>query len=96
MGTVALVLVALVVGWLGALLLVRDVARLEFKDFAIAATGALTGALVMVRLGVEVWGESGLRMPVLMAMAGSAVLTLISSNLLRGRGLRAGISAARI
>ncbi len=91
MGTIALFLVALVLGWLGTLLLVRDVSRLQFRDFSIAAAGALTAGLILPRIGFEVLGENGLRMSTLLAMAAASVLTLITANLLRGRGFRAGV-----
>jgi len=91
MGTVALSLVALVLGWLGTLLLARDVSRLQARDVSIAAAGALLIGLVLPRLGWEIWGQNGLRLPALAAMATAAVLTLTAANLLRGRGMRAGV-----
>ncbi len=91
MDMVALFLVALVVGWLGTLSLVRDVARMEFVDFLIAATGALLAGVMLPRLGYEVWGDNGLRIPPLCAMAGASLITLIAANLIRGRGIRAGL-----
>jgi uncharacterized membrane protein YeaQ/YmgE (transglycosylase-associated protein family) len=91
MGTVALFLVALVLGWLGTLSLARDVSRLELTDFSIAATGSLLIGLVLPRLGCDIWGQNGLRMSALFAMAGAAVVTLVAANLLRGRGMRAGL-----
>ncbi len=91
MGTIALFLVALVLGWLGTLLLVRDVSRLQARDFSIAAAGALLAGLILPRIGFEVLGENGLRMSTLLAMAAAAVLTLVVANLIRGRGIRAGV-----
>lgn len=88
MGTVALALVALVLGWLGSLSLARDVEKLELTDFSIAAAGSLAMGLLLPRLGLEVWGENGLRFPTILAMACAAVATLIAANLLRGRGVR--------
>jgi uncharacterized membrane protein YeaQ/YmgE (transglycosylase-associated protein family) len=90
MGTIFLFLVALVLGWLGALCLVRDVSRLELTDFSIGAAGALVTGLLLPRLGLEVWGENGLRMSTLSSMAAAAILSLVLANLLRGRGIRAG------
>jgi hypothetical protein len=90
MGTVALVLVALAVGWLGTLALVRDLSRVQARDFLIAATGALLAGWSLPRIGFEVLGENGLRLSTVFAMAGAAILTLIAANLIRGRGLRAG------
>jgi uncharacterized membrane protein YeaQ/YmgE (transglycosylase-associated protein family) len=90
MGILALVLVALVVGWLGTLALVRDLSRVQARDFLIAATGALLAGLILPRVGFEVLGENGLRLSTVFAMAFAAILTLVASNLIRGRGLRAG------
>jgi uncharacterized membrane protein YeaQ/YmgE (transglycosylase-associated protein family) len=87
MSTVALLQVALVLGWLGALSLARDVARMELTDFMIAASGALLASWLMPRLGFEVWGEYGPRLSTHLSMAVAAVLTLILANLVRGRGL---------
>lgn len=94
MSTFALLLialVALVVGWIATLSLVRDVRRLECRDFLIAASGAFCSAfLVLPRLGVQVWGDYGLRLPAIGAMALAAVAVLMLANLVRGRGLRGG------
>jgi len=92
-------LVALVVGWIATLSLVRDVRGLECRDFLIAASGAFCSAfLVLPRLGIQVWGDYGLRLPAIGAMAVAAVVVLMLANLVRGRGLRAGklrLAAAR-
>lgn len=91
MSTFALLLVALVVGWLATLSLVRDIHRMEFADFLIAASGAFCAAFVaMPRMGMAVWGDYGLRLPALLGMALAAVSVLVLANLLRGRGFRAG------
>jgi hypothetical protein len=90
MGTISLLLVALVLGWLGTLCLVRDVSRLQRRDFLIATGGALVAGLLLPRMGLEIWGENGLRMSSLSAMAAASVLTLMVANLIRGRGIRAG------
>ena len=90
MHTAAILPVALVLGWLSTLSLARDVARLELADFLIATGGALATALVLPRMGFEVWGEYGLRLTALGMMEVAAVLTLIAANLARGRGVRAG------
>jgi uncharacterized membrane protein YeaQ/YmgE (transglycosylase-associated protein family) len=90
MGIISLLLVALVLGWLGTLCLVRDLSALELTDFLIAAAGAMVTGLMLPRLGLEIWGENGLRMPSLAAMATASILTLVAANLLRGRGIRAG------
>jgi uncharacterized membrane protein YeaQ/YmgE (transglycosylase-associated protein family) len=90
MGMVALVLVALIVGWLGTLALVRDLSRVQLRDFLIAATGALLAGLILPRMGFEVLGENGLRLSTVFAMALASILTLVAANLIRGRGLRAG------
>ena len=94
MSTAAIGLVALVLGWLGTLSLVRDVKRLELTDFTIAAAGAIACAWLLPRLGFEVWGEYGLRPATVALMEVAAVLTLISANLARGRGIRAGASSS--
>jgi len=91
MDMVALFLMALALGWLGTLSLVRDLSRVEFTDFLIAAAGALSAGVLLPRLGFEVWGDNGLRISPLCAMAGASLVTLISANLIRGRGLRAGM-----
>ena len=84
-------LVAMVVGWIATLSLVRDIRRLECRDFLIAAGGAFCSAfLVLPRLGIQVWGDYGLRLPAIGAMAVAAVVVLMLANLVRGRGLRAG------
>jgi uncharacterized membrane protein YeaQ/YmgE (transglycosylase-associated protein family) len=89
MGTVAMSLVALVLGWLGTLSLVKDVSRLRLTDFTIATAGALVTGLVLPRLDLELLGENGLRMSTLCAMAAASVLTLVAANLIRGHGIRA-------
>lgn len=84
-------LVALVVGWIATLSLVRDVRRLQCRDFLIAAGGAFGSALlVLPRLGIQLWGDYGLRLAAIGAMAVAAVVVLMLANLVRGRGLRAG------
>lgn len=93
MSTMAVVLMALVLGWLSTLFLVRDVTRVELTDFTIAASGALATALLLPRVGFEVWGEYGLRLSTLATMGAAAVLTLVTANLARGRGIRAGLTA---
>ena len=90
MSTMAVGLMALVLGWLSTLALVRDVTRVELTDFTIAASGALATALLLPRVGFEVWGEYGLRLPTLATMGAAALLTLVTANLARGRGIRAG------
>ena len=96
MSTMAIVLMALVLGWLSTLVLVRDVMRVELTDFTIAASGALATALLFPRVGIEVWGEYGLRLSALAAMQAAALLTLATANLARGRGIRAGASLAAV
>ncbi len=84
-------LVAVVVGWLATLSLVRDIHRTELTDFLIAATGAFCSAfLVLPRLGIQVWGDYGLTLPATLGMAVAAVMVLTLANLARGRGLRCG------
>ena len=84
-------LVATVVGWIATLSLVRDVHRLEMRDFLIAASGAFCSAfLALPRMGIQVWGEYGLRLPATLGMAVAAIVVLMLANLVRGRGLRAG------
>ena len=95
MSTMAIVLMALVLGWLSTLVLVRDVTRVELTDFTIAASGALATALLFPRVGFEVWGEYGLRLSALAVMQAAALLTLATANLARGRGIRAGLAAVR-
>lgn len=96
MNTFALLLVALVVGWLATLSLVRDIHRLEFTDFLIAASGACCAAfLVLPRMGISVWGDYGLRLPAAFGMGLAAVSVLVLANLVRGRGFRAGKLAHR-
>lgn len=98
MSTFTLLMVALVVGWLATLSLVRDVHRLEFADFLIAAGGAFCWAfLAMPRMGIPVWGDYGLRLSATLGMSLCAFSLLVVANLVRGRGLRAGklrVSAA--
>jgi uncharacterized membrane protein YeaQ/YmgE (transglycosylase-associated protein family) len=91
MDTISLFLVALVLGWLGTLCLVRDLSRLELTDFSIAAAGALVTGLMLPRLGLEIWGENGLRTSSLASMATASILTLVAANLIRGRGIRSGV-----
>lgn len=96
MGTVAIFLVALVLGWLATLSLARDIARLELTDFVIAASGGWAIALLLPLMGFEVWGEYGLRLATLGMMEAAAMLTLIAANLARGRGIRAGALLAAV
>lgn len=96
MGTVAIFQVALVLGWLATLSLARDVARLQLTDFMISTGGALAMALLLPRMGFEVWGMYGLRLATLGLMEAAAVLTLIAANLARGRGIRAGVLLAAV
>jgi uncharacterized membrane protein YeaQ/YmgE (transglycosylase-associated protein family) len=91
MGTVALVVIALAVGWLGTLALVRDLSHVKRRDFSIATTGALVAGLILPRLGFEILGDNGLRLSTLFAMLMASIVTLAVANLLRGRGLRAGV-----
>jgi len=92
MMTLALLPIALVLGWLGTLLLSRDLAHLELKDFVIAAGGALCMGLVGVpQMGIAVLGDHGLRLAAMLPMVLAAVLTLVAANLLRGRGFRCGM-----
>jgi hypothetical protein len=96
MSTAAISLVALVVGWLCTLSLVRDLKCLELTDFSIAAGGALATALLLPHIGFEIWGEYGLRMATVALMGAAAVLTLMVANLTRGRGIRAGARSATV
>ena len=96
MHTAAIFPVALVLGWLSTLSLARDVARLELADFMIATGGALAMALLLPRMGYEIWGEYGLRLATFGMMEAAAVLTLMAANLVRGRGLRAGALLAAV
>jgi hypothetical protein len=90
--TLALLPIALALGWLGTLLLSRDVAYVELKDFVIATAGASCVGLVgMPQLGVPVLGENGLRLATILSMVLAAVLTLLIANLIRGRGIWCGI-----
>jgi hypothetical protein len=93
MSTVVIILMALVLGWLGTLALARDVMRVELTDFIIAASGALATAVLLPRMGFEVWAEYGLRLSTLATMEAAALLTLVAANLVRGRGIRAGLAA---
>ena len=84
-------LVAVVVGWIATLSLVRDIHRTELTDFLIAAGGAFCSAfLVLPRMGIQVWGDYGLTLPATLGMAVVAVVVLMLANLARGRGLRCG------
>lgn len=84
-------LVAVVVGWIATLSLVRDVHKVELTDFLIAAGGAFCSAfLVLPRLGIQVWGDYGLTLPATLGMAMAAVVVLMVANLARRRGLRCG------
>jgi len=90
--TLTLLPIALALGWLGTLLLSRDVAHVELKDFLIATAGASCVGLVgMPQLGIAVLGENGVRFPTIVSMVLAAVLTLVVANLVRGRGIRCGI-----
>jgi hypothetical protein len=87
----ALVPIALVLGWLGTLCLSRDMANVELKDFVIATGGASCMGLVgMPQLGIAVLGDHGVRLAAVVSMILAAVLTLVVANLLRGRGVRCG------
>ena len=91
MSTLALLLVAFVVGWITTVSLVRDLRRLELADFLIAASGAFCSAFVfMPRMGLAVWGDYGLRLETLCVMTLAAASVLVVANLMRGRGIRAG------
>jgi hypothetical protein len=96
MSTMAIVLMALVLGWLSTLCLVRDLVRVKLTDFAIAASGALVMALLLPRVGFEVWGEYGMRLSTLATMEAAALLTLVTANLARGRGIRGGALLAAV
>lgn len=94
MGTFAVFLTALVLGWLGTLCLARDLAHIEIKDFTISACGAsCMGLVVLPQLGIAVWGEYGLRFTALLWMELAAVFVLILANLARGRGIRTGVAS---
>jgi len=96
MSTFALLLVSLVMGWLATLALVRDVHRLEFRDVLIAASGAACWAFVgMPRMGMQIWGEYGLRFSAILEIGLAAVTLLVVANLLRGRGFRCGTLCMR-
>jgi hypothetical protein len=96
MSTFALLLVSLVMGWLATLALVRDVHRLQLRDVLIAASGACCWAFVgMPRMGLQVWGEYGLRFSAILELALAAVTVLVVANLVRGRGFRCGTLCMR-
>lgn len=87
----ALLPIALALGWLGTLFLSRDLANVELKDFVIATAGASCMALVgMPQMGIAAFGDYGVRLPAVFSMILAAVLTLVIANLLRGRGVRCG------
>jgi hypothetical protein len=95
--TLTLFPIALALGWLGTLLLSRDVTHVELKDFLIATAGASCVGLVgMPQLGIAVFGENGLRFPTILSMVLASVLTLIVANLIRGRGIRCGIRRSTV
>jgi uncharacterized membrane protein YeaQ/YmgE (transglycosylase-associated protein family) len=89
--TLALLPIALALGWLGTLILSRDLANVEFKDFVIATAGASFVVLLGPQLGIDVLGEQGVRLVAILPMILAAVLSLAVANLLRGRGVRCGI-----
>ncbi len=89
--TLVLLPIALVLGWLGTLFLSRDLARVELKDFVIAAAGASCMGLVgMPQMGIAVLGDHGLRLAAMLPMVLAAILTLLIANLVRGRGIWCG------
>lgn len=96
MSTAAISLVALVLGWLSTLALVRDLKCVQLRDVSISASGALATALLLPHIGFEIWGEYGLRLATLAWMETAAVLTLVAANLARGRGVRAGVLLATV
>lgn len=96
MVALALLPIALVLGWIGTLCLSRDLANVELKDFLIATAGASCMGLVgMPQMGIAVFGDYGVRMATVVSMVLAAVLTLTVANLVRGRGLRCGVKSVR-
>jgi len=97
MVTLALLPIALVLGWLGTLCLSRDLAHLELKDFVIATAGASCMGLVgMPQLGIALFGDNGLRLAAMLPMIIAALLALVVANLVRGRGIRCGARASAV
>jgi hypothetical protein len=95
--TLALFPIALALGWLGTLLLSRDVGHVELKDFLIATAGASCVGLVgMPQLGMPVLGENGLRLAAMLPMILAAVMALALANLVRGRGIRCGVRSTAV
>ena len=89
--------IALVLGWLGTLILSRDSAHVELKDFVIAAAGASCMDLVgMPQLGIAALGDHGVRLVAIILMGLAALLTLGVANVLRGRGIRCGIRGGAV
>jgi uncharacterized membrane protein YeaQ/YmgE (transglycosylase-associated protein family) len=89
MGVVTWIAVPIVVAWLATLAMHRDLSRVSWFDFAIAAAGAGVAAALLDRLfGVPLTGPNGLSaLSTLGCSCGAAVL-LGAANVVRYRRLR--------
>jgi uncharacterized membrane protein YeaQ/YmgE (transglycosylase-associated protein family) len=86
MNFVALLTVAVLVGWIATLILHDEV---SLSDFAIAIAGAaLAGSLLAPRLGISPTGEQGLSLSGTLLCWGGAMTLPAISNLLRCGRLR--------
>ena len=86
MNFVALLTVAVLVGWIATLILHDEV---SLSDFAIAIAGAaLAGGLLAPRLGISPTGEHGLSLSGTLLCWGGAMTLPAISNLLRCGRLR--------
>ena len=86
MNVVAIVTVAVLVGWIATLILHDDV---PLSDFAIAIAGAaLAGGLLAPFLGISPTGDYGLSLSGTLLCWGGAMTLLAVINLVRCRSLR--------
>jgi uncharacterized membrane protein YeaQ/YmgE (transglycosylase-associated protein family) len=80
MNVVALLTVAVVVGWIAILILHDEV---SLPDFAIAIAGAALAGLLGSSLGISPTGDYGLLLPGTLLCWGGAMTLLALINLLR-------------
>jgi uncharacterized membrane protein YeaQ/YmgE (transglycosylase-associated protein family) len=92
MNVVALLTVAVLVGWIATLILHDEV---SLPDFAIAIAGAaFAGSLLAPSLGISPTGDYGLSLPGALLCWGGAMTLLALINLLRHGRLRRRASSA--
>jgi uncharacterized membrane protein YeaQ/YmgE (transglycosylase-associated protein family) len=89
MDVVALVIVAVLAGWLATLILHVEIAEVSLVNFGIAIAGAgLAGIVLAPRLGISATGEYGLSLSGTVLAWGGAMTLLALINLLRYGRLR--------